>query len=335
MRIAKESLCLVFFITFIAVFSLKAFAQITIRSHKINREINFSYENDNFFGTDQYYTSGAQLSYSRHVKLSSKFYRRFSSKKTDSSKLIVRYTYGHQMMTPSDIRIRPEKISKADRPYAGWHYATFSIDNYPSSKVKNSYQITVGLIGEESGIGNFHEWWHKSLGIKHPKGWDTEINNEAIVNLHYNRLQAFKIYKSVNVVTNSHLLFGNGANKIGQSAIFRLGKSNPLNNSSFANSRLSSLIPQIRNTDSQEEEGFVFYGWDTNYVLSDVFIEGSLLNDNSPYVKDAESFVYTRKYGFMYSNYYTSFSVIVYKISKEVIGGKAHRYISIQLALRY
>ena len=335
MRLSKESLILVFSLILLVVFEPPANAQVTVKSHKINRELSFTYDNDNYFGTDQYYSSGAKINYSRHVESDTKFYKKFHSKKTDSTKLIIRYTYGHQMITPSDIKLRPEQLLSMDRPYAGWHYASFSIDNYPSNKAKNSYKITLGLIGEESGIGNLHEWWHKSFGIKHPRGWDTEIRTEPIINLQYNRLQSFKIYNGMNVVTNSHVQTGNGANKIGQSATIRWGKSNTIDNSSFANSRLSNKMPQIDNNDPQEEEGFIFYGWDASYVLNNVLIQGSLFNDQSPYVKDIEQLVYIRKFGFMYSNYYTTAAFTIYKISREVIGGKPHHFVSLQLTFRY
>jgi len=335
MRLSKESSGVILFVILTNIIVSDSLAQLTTKSHRMDRELDFSYDNDSYFGSDQYYTSGMHATYSRHVNSQNWFYKKFRSKKLDSSKLIIRYSYGHKMFTPSNIKIRLDQISKIDRPYAGWHYTAFTIDNYPSPNSKNSYKITLGLVGEQSGIGNFHQWWHHSFGIKQPRGWRSQISNEVILNLHYNRSHSFRIHEKIDVISESHVVFGNGANKIGQSALIRWGDPNPLNNTSIASSRLSSTKPVFTKSDSQKDETFLFYGFDAQFVFSDVFIQGGILNDSSPITKGIEHMVYSQKFGFMYSHYYTTLALTSYSISKEVVGGKIHRYISLQLALRF
>jgi len=335
MRLYKESLGVILFIILTNIIVSDSLAQIRTKSHRMDRELNLSYDNDSYFGSDQYYTSGMHVTYSRHVKSQKWFYRKFSSKKSDSSKLIIRYSYGHKMFTPSNIKIKPEQVSKIDRPYAGWHYAALTTDNYPSPNSKNSYKITIGLLGEQSGIGNFQEWWHNAFRIKQPRGWRSQISNQAILNLQYNRLQSFQIYDKMDIITDSHVTFGNGANKIGQSALVRWGDPNPLNNTAIASSRLSNATPELTKADSQKDEFFLFYGFNAQYVFSDAFIQGSLFNDNSPITKDIKHLVYIQKIGFMYSHYFTTLALTSYSISREVVGAKIHRYISLDLALRF
>jgi hypothetical protein len=326
--------CALIFISVGAV-HIDAIGQVGIKNHKTNREINFSYDNDVYFGTDQYYSSGATLHYSRLVDHANRLYHKLSKHNTDSSKLIIRYSYGHKIFTPNKIKVAPQEILKGDRPYAGWHFMGLSVDNFPSINSKNSYRLTLGMVGDKSGIGNFHEWWHDKLNMPHPTGWDSEIQNELVLNLGYNRLQTLKIYKGMDLVTDSKLTLGNGSNQIGQAATVRWGKVNPIDNSTFAHSRLSHTIPQLGNPSLNEEELFIFYGWDANYVLSNIFIQGSIFNDRSPLTKDIEPFVFIRKYGFMYSNHYASLAITVYKISREIVDSDIQRYISLEFAFRY
>lgn len=307
--------------------------QVNSRSHRMDRELLLSYDNDLFFLTDQYYTSGANITYSRIIKLNSKFYTRFGSKKSDSSKLITRFNYGHQVITPTNIQ--NSEVEEFDRPYAGWHYLNFDILNFPKRNVMNRYSIEAGLVGEKSGIGNFQEWWHKTFNILGPRGWDYEIANEPILNLSYNRVKNWKVVNGFDIVTDTGVKVGNGQNKLAQNVTLRAGRINDISNSGYANSRMSNKIPDVNLVDNHKEEFIVFYGYSAEYVLSNIFIEGSLFNENSPHTEELESFVLVNKAGIIYTNYYTSFSIVYYQISREVVGSDVHRYLSVSLGFRF
>jgi len=308
--------------------------QVNSKSHRMDRELLFSYDNDLLFLTDQYYSSGANITYSRIINAKSDFYSKFSSKKSDSSKLITRYNYGHQVITPSNIE-NPD-VEDFDRPYAGWHYLNFHLLNFPKRNVMNKYSIELGLVGEQSGIGNFQEWWHETFNILGPRGWDYEIANEPVLNFGYNRLKNWRVSKGFDVITDSGLKIGNGQNKITQNVTLRAGQINDINNSGFANSRMSGSKPGLKSLNSKNKEEFiVFYGYSAEYILSNIFIEGSLFNENSPHTEELESFVFVNKVGIIYTNYYTSFSIVYHRISREAVGTNAHRYISASLGFRF
>ena len=307
--------------------------QVNSRVHRIDRELLLSYDNDLFFLTDQYYSSGANITYSRIIKETSDFYQKFRSKKSDSSKLITRYNYGHQVITSSNIQNRD--VEDFDRPYAGWHYLDFSLLNFPRQNVMNSYVVEIGLVGEKSGIGNFHEWWHGTFNILAPRGWDYEIANEPVINLRYNRVKNWRIGNGFDVVTDTGLKIGNGQNRIAQDITLRAGQINDVSNSGFTNSRMSTKLPDVDANIREKEEFIFFYGYSAEYVFSNIFIEGSLFNDESPHVEELEPLVFRNKIGIIYSNYYTSFSIIYHQISKEAVGSATHRYISVSLGFRF
>lgn len=300
----------------------------------MDREVEITFDNDFIFFTDRYYSSGVNLAYAKLIKPSSGFFERFSSKRLDSSKLITRVHYGHRIYTSKDIK--ESDVELFDRPYAGWHYLKFDLMNFPNDEEANKYSIDVGLVGERSGIGNFHQWWHYQVGITPPRGWQYEIENELLVNITYNRIKNWKLAKKIKLITNSGLSVGNRENKAAQEITLRLGKFNELMNTSFINSRVDDIIPELGYYPKDGgEEGFLFFSITGSYVLSNIFLEGSLFSENSPQTAELDDFLITRKWGFMYSNYYTTFSFSVYRIGKEFIGGRVHRYLNLNLAFRF
>nr|WP_185154236.1 lipid A deacylase LpxR family protein [Fulvivirga sp. M361] len=299
----------------------------------MDREVEIIYDNDLYYGSDRYYTSGSNAAYSRLIKSRSKFYRQFRSKRSDSLKVITRYHYGHQIYTPDGIR--SIDFEQFDRPYAGWHYLRFQTLNFPGENTANKYGIELGLVGSMSGVGNFQQWWHEAFGILQPRGWEYEIRNEVVMNLSYNRIKNWKLAKKIKIMTNSAIQLGNGKNKVGQEVLLRLGKFNDIMNSAIINSRVSDLIPKIGVYPGDGEEGFAFFSINADYVLSDILIEGSLFNDDSPHTEEINHLVFTQKIGFVYSNYYTTFSFTAYRIGEEVVGGRIHRYLSLSLAFRF
>lgn len=300
----------------------------------MDRELELTYDNDLILFTDRYYTSGVNVAYSRLINRESRFYKSFSSKKSDSSKLIYRIHYGHRIYTSKEIK--EKDVQQFDRPYAGWHYLKFDMMNFPKPEVANTYSMDVGMVGEMSGIGNFHVWWHRGVGITTPRGWEYEVANEVLINFRYNRIKNWHLGRRIKFITNSAISAGNRENKLEQELVVRIGKFNELMNTSYVNSRVADFIPELGYYPKDGgEEGFLFLGISGSFVLSNIFIEGSLFNNNSPQTAEIENFLIVRKWGFVYSNYYTTFSFTAYRLGTELVGGKVHRYLNLNLAFRF
>ncbi len=301
----------------------------------MDRELHISYDNDFYFATDQYYTSGLNVTYARILDQGTKLYSRFKSRRSDTLKVIGRIQYGHKIFTPSKIKKR--NVNDFDRPYAGWHYIKLHAQNHPGVNSVNRYVLTLGVVGESSGIGNFQEWWHDKFGFPQPRGWDYQIRNEFILNFDYNRMMYWSPVKNIGFLSDTGVKVGNGVTGATQHVQVRYGRSGRLFNSGAGSSRISNHIPMVGNADPEEEEGYFFYGFEGRYILNNVFIEGTIIDEEreSPHVEELETFVIVRKYGFTYTNYYTSFTVAVYKMTPENKGAKAHRYVSLSLALRF
>ena len=98
---------------------------------------------------------------------------------------IVRFGHGmgQIMITPEDIT-NPNP-PEGDLPYAGT--LTYSL-NWQSfnRKTARTFQITLGVLGEESYAGSVHEFLHNVWGWgENPSGWHTQRDTEPVVNLAY------------------------------------------------------------------------------------------------------------------------------------------------------
>ena len=305
-------------------------AQEVLKSHRRDREIRLTYDNDVLFISDQYYTSGANIAFSKIADTTKFISKKFSRPK--DNRTLIEFNYGHKIFNSKKVTEKDPLLR--DRPFAGWHYGGISVLNFPSSVSMNKYTVEFGLVGPSSGIGDFQKWWHSSGNIAMPEGWDEQIKDEFVVNLGYSRFQELDISKKADIVSEANITAGNGLTRLFEQLTLRLGKINSVNNSVFTNSRLSNVLPKIGSLDNSQEELFFFYGIRGEYVNHNIFIDGSRFNNKSPLVRDSEDFLFTHTWGVMYSSYYSTFKVLFYRMSPEVVGGDIHRYVSFELGLR-
>lgn len=310
-----------------------SFSQKVTLSHRRDREFSGFYDNDIFFITDQYYTSGIQLSYGRITKQGSLLEKVFNKNKQDASKLISRYTYGHKIFTP--LKIRERLVELRDRPYAGWHYGGFEITKVKHQQFSYLIALTAGVVGEKSGIGNFQKWYHANTGITAPIGWEYQIENEFIVEFAYSLFHRAELAKRIDIVNKPTIAFGNLRPSIGHELRARIGKKNGLDDSSINNTRLSERIPTIGDYDPKQEEAYFFIGLRGEYIFHNTLIEGSLFKNESPHTEEAEPFVISQIFGGVYSTYYASFTLTIERLSDEVVNGDSHRFVRFALSFRF
>ena len=86
------------------------------------RYINLSVDNDLYFGTDWYYSSGIFISTGK-LKI-------VENQKEGFPKTYLHWTLGQEIYTPSTRYTRDE--SYFDYPYGGWLYLDYNIEKYKS-----------------------------------------------------------------------------------------------------------------------------------------------------------------------------------------------------------
>ncbi len=293
----------------------------------LKNEISLTVDNDIFFFVDWYYTAGHELAYRKLLSNETNLVKRFN-RNGISSKVISSLKFGNKIFTPRKTKF--VNTINMDRPYAGYTYLDFSISRLRKLSTVTSLEFELGLVGKATGLGQVQQWWHKQVGYNAPRGWDSQISNELVFNLNYQFQKSIKILNDFDLVSNTGLFTGTGSNKISQDLTIRLIDFSPLTQSLFSNSLLGY------EGDRSKEEVFLFFGCGVDYIVSNIFLEGSLFEGNpSPYTVDANHWLFRRNFGIMYAKKRGSFAFSVMSSGREVEKGIRHSYVSLKFSQRF
>lgn len=291
-----------------------------------NREVSLTVDNDMLFFRDWYYTAGHELVYRRLVQPNRPIHQLFNQRKI-LSKILIAYRYGNKIFTPKEITARYTR--EMDCPYAGWNYLGYSITRLRGLSTISQLETEVGVVGEMSGMGQIQKWWHKQVGWDVPNGWNSQISNEVVVNVNYQLLKSFKIAKELDLVSHFRIHAGTGLNKVGQEFTLRMMSMNPLTQSTFFNARMGHT------GEKDTEEVFIFLSYGIDYIFSNIFLEGSLFDNPSPFTVSAEPWVINKGVGIMFSRNRSSFSFEIKNSSQEFANAKRHGFARIACAVRF
>lgn len=149
-------------------------------------------ENDFFTGSDNNYTNGIGFSWtSAEVKAydSDSFVRQWTDFWSflpvvgeEGSETYVSWTLGQEMHTPDDITDPNPPID--DQPYAGVLYLDSTLYTR-RERWHHIWSLRLGVVGPSSGAESTQREFHKLIGADEPKGWDTQLPNEPIINVTY------------------------------------------------------------------------------------------------------------------------------------------------------
>ncbi|MCL1089111.1 lipid A deacylase LpxR family protein [Shewanella profunda] len=172
--------------------------------------ISLTWENDAFTGTDNNYTNGVGFTWVS------------GAIDTDNDGLVEQWTdlwsflpfvadseyqtYAswsvvQEMNTPDDDTI--PNPSEDDQPFSGILYIDSTLYAQKEDWM-HLWQLKLGVVGPMSHAEDVQRGFHKVIGANKPHGWDTQLPNEAVVNLTY---------------TVAHLV---AAGSVGDSAQWRL-----------------------------------------------------------------------------------------------------------------
>ena len=292
--------------------------------------LRFEINNDVVFDRDSNFTNGWNLQYhtvrypSWNDSQAPGFLKwvgnKFPTLGADDS--IVRYghTIGQGMFTPGDLT-NPNP-PPGDLPYAGTLTYSLSWQSF-NRRNRRNFQITAGVLGEESLAEQFQKFVHNDLGLgKDPKGWDTQRKTEPILNLAYEyywRLAHIGTYTNDwagqfdfgatgqlgNLATSAELEFGI---RFGWNIKEGFGS---LPTPAGGDVHKASSIPKPK-TASPHGVEFIA-GIRGGALLYSVIYDGSFITDDDREV-DRRDFGYTGVFGISYHNYDVfSVRVAIYK----------------------
>lgn len=192
-------------------------------------------ENDKFTGSDNNYSNGVGLSWSSGEIANyeeDSFTRRFAElwdflpRVGDAKyRTYASWTLGQEMYTPDDITDPNPPLD--DQPYAGVLYvdSTFHLRR---SDWGHTWNVRLGVVGPASQADEIQRWYHDVIDTDEPRGWDTQLPNELLLNLDYS---AGYVWKDVplgesltgRVIPNASASVGNYFTGLGLGVYAELG----------------------------------------------------------------------------------------------------------------
>ena len=138
---------------------------------------------------------------------------------------------GQQLYTPKDVRVRPENLGPLERPYAGWLYGGFFYNVTDVDGSELAFGLDVGCIGPCAGGRQTQSFVHKLFDQPEPRGWSTQIRNEAGVILRAGaRAPYWRLNRHADLRPGLALRVGNIFTDLTADATLRAGRLEPLAN---------------------------------------------------------------------------------------------------------
>ncbi|KYO52612.1 lipid A deacylase LpxR family protein [Tistrella mobilis] len=241
------------------------------------------FENDYFADTDRHYTNGFRFSYMTPPGNDPQWLRDavgaipFTGFGGD---IRVVWSLGQNMYTPRDTSLR--NPDPDDRPYAGWLYGSVGVIA-ETGGVLDQIELSLGIVGPSSLAEQTQKGVHELISSDDPQGWDTQLKDEPIVQLTYQKswraLAAGSAWGfAADVTPHAGFALGNAFTYANTGVTFRLGQDLPRD---YGPPRISPSLPgstYFRPTDSWG--WYLFAGVDGRAVARNIFLDGNTWKDS-------------------------------------------------------
>jgi len=304
----------------------------------------FQWDNDKVADTDRHYTNGMRLAYSFGAPTGQ--WRDTARKLADLTRFAGAgaprpgWVLGQDMYTPENVDAYvPDPL---DRPYAGWSYFGFSVQN-EGERVQDTFELDAGAIGPASHAAQAQNAFHRLINVSVSRGWRSQIHNEPgllatrSVKLRSAAVPVFGMDAvQADIIRHGTLQVGNVRTGAALGATVRLGGNLK---DDFGPVYGGLVLPQKRPDNVTYS---LFLGGEARAVAWDVFLDGNTFKD-SPDVKK-NPYVLEGRVGFAAhapfpDGYWVSgarLSVnLVHRTREFKTQDKADRYGSLQLTLNF
>lgn len=319
------------------IFSIVLTMPIRGQNRIYNQEFQLSIDNDAFLypSHDRYYSNGISLERRSVINQEHKVYKYFSRKFSGLQNIIWGLSIGHNFYTSR--RIQQKDVAKFDRPYAGWLYGATYLNLLLNEKSVLKTYLDVGVVGPVSGGEVIQKWWHRTVGVAGPKGWEYQINNTPAINIKILYQRQVLDLSFLDLISESTIQVGTIRNNIRQGAVLRIINMRPLSNSIYTQSKLGNGIGRsftgFKLADIQEI--FLFGGTEVEYVFYNSLIEGNFIGKESPHVEIASPWVIHWKYGIALGGYFTDFNLTLNHLTAETTKSTHHSYVGMDFTFRF
>lgn len=249
-------------------------------------------ENDRIANTDRHYTNGVRLGWvsdeddgSDLPLVRDSLQMLYPLADVRSGRLGLEL--GHNIYTPADTEART--LIAADRPYAGWLYASASLYAETGDRSDDKFGDTldkmaleIGIVGPAALGKQVQNEYHKLINVATSKGWDNQLKNEPGINLIGERKwrgPSAKFYNlEVDVIPHIGASLGNVYTHLNGGATVRIGQrlnidfGPPLIRPSLSGFGAVNPIDGLA--------WYAFAGADGRFVARNIFLDGNSFSDS-------------------------------------------------------
>lgn len=167
-------------------------AEEEIKNNWMFDRVNSYTENDKYFGTDEGYSSGIQITALYHISQEDYSIFDILGYKNKETYSYVTFSIANKMFTPTDFE--ETELILDDRPYAGWTYLQSTLHKTTKSQLR-SLSLQVGYLGPKSGSEEIQDRFHSFINAEISQGWDNQLGNELGINLKY--IQKWRYFSKI------------------------------------------------------------------------------------------------------------------------------------------
>lgn len=253
--------------------------------HAAPGSVVFEYENDLFAGEDGWYTSGLRASW---ITDAPAWMHNFllgigaeSGLVDPHSRFSRGYGIGQNLYTPSDITLRDPPDD--DRPYAGWLYFSAGIGETRPRSVRRLI-LTVGMTGPASQGERVQREVHRLMNADKPRGWRTQLPNEATAMLSYEIVYRPWAVESTSgwgadLATHAGVAIGTPFTLAGTGVTVRMGRHMP---DDYSPPRIQPAFPgSLLYGPARRWGWYVFAGLDGQAKGYDLFLDGTVFRNSA------------------------------------------------------
>jgi len=244
--------------------------------------VRLSVDNDLYFLTDRYYSSGIFLSYG-YKKI-----KQVDELDSLDNSTYVHWHLGQEVYTPA--RLQTRDLSKLDYPFGGWLFIEREVHKYLNKNTAYAWGIQIGTTGDESLAPWMQNFYHLNF-LKLPRvTWEAAMPQEIHLNINVNMKKKFILEEKFYFLSDFFSSLGTQKTTIGAQFGFFMGKTN----------RFSFMGNPLK---SKGDNGLSFYiGSRQEYRFHDYMISGSLFNDSANFTLPSRKYRSSFQFGASLNN---------------------------------
>lgn len=274
--------------------------------------IGLNVDNDLYFGSDRYYSSGIFLEFGELIKPPSDSILKFGY-------ISKHWVLGQEINTPA--LHYTENISKMDYPYNGWLFLGFKKEFFKKPNLGYGWEIQFGSTGAEASLAKvFQNTYHTYILNSKQLTWASSIPQAFHLNSNLSFFWGKPFNDKIKFITRNKIQLGSFRTSINSRYGLQFGS---LKGLPFFGNRLEIL-----------ENGFSFFlGMELENNFHDYSLSGSLFSQSSPFNLVAEKLRNKYQAGFIYFKLPWKVNFLFNNTSRYIKTQKYNRHLFLKIAI--